>query len=586
MKSLKRILFTRYAVAVTVIVITVMFMLIYPIRSQVKSAKEAHLVLESRTIAALFKSDFLEGRTPEMQRMARDIYASTAERLTVLDADGSVLVSSHPDAELERKSLEGPGKARVLGGREAVWTTASPFTGENYIFAAVPIKVEDNVLGATVVSAREGALSPGISPNWFVAAGGLVFLLLLILGVTFWTQRTLASDLREIDAGFENMVLDNDLDRMPQPRVAELFDLAEDMDTIASRVRENYRLLSTERDKLKAVLESINAGMIVLGVDGRIELINPVAETLLGVGREYALGRTLNEVHTAGAIDAAVQRSRRGAQVTDEVRISTPADAVLSITASPILSDDGRISGVICVLDDVTATRRLERMRREFVANVSHELRTPVASFRAICDALVEGAIDDPDASRRFLASLDSESMRLMRIIEDLLALSRLESDGFQVERRPFDLAGLVDEVLAEKSATAQAQEVGLLLAGDRAPVIVSGDRKLVKTAVSNLIDNAIKYNEPGGRVDVRLEKAGLDATLEVEDTGIGIPSRDQEKVFERFYRVDRARSRETGGTGLGLSIVKHVAELHGGTVAVRSTEGFGSTFSFTVPLA
>jgi len=425
---------------------------------------------------------------------------------------------------------------------------------------------------------------PSRSMDALVLVIGLAVLLGVLAGITAWNQRSLSSDLKEIGRALEEIVIENRLDRMPQPRLTELNDLARDMDTIAGRVQKNYRLLTKERDRLEAILENIRAGIIVLGRRGKIDLINPVAEKILGASREFALGRTFTEIHHTPAIDRAIQKSRAGAEVTEEIQITLPRRRTLRVQASPVINKDGGITGVICILEDITARRKLERVRRDFVVNVSHELRTPVANLRAVVEALTAGAWDEQKAAERFLGDLDRESLRLSGIIEDLLVLSRLESEEMALVEESFRVSDLLKEIIAEKTDLAERNRVGLVFKDSDGEFSLHGDRKLIKTACVNLVDNAIKYNHPGGQVDITMGSGGGTVTINVSDTGIGIPAKEQAKIFERFYRVDRARSRETGGTGLGLSIVKHAAELHGGTVTVESAEGHGSTFSLALP--
>ncbi len=364
---------------------------------------------------------------------------------------------------------------------------------------------------------------------------GLVTLLILLGAVSIWTERTLTADLKEIGRALEKIVVENDLDTMPQPRLAELNDLAQDMDTVAGKVRENYRQLIRQRDRLDSVLDNINAGVIVVSRDLKIELINPAAEKILGTNEEFALGRTFTEIHHTPIIDRAIEKSRRGASVNKEVKISLPRRRSLRVLASPIRSKEDKITGVICVIEDITARRRLERIRRDFVANVSHELRTPVSNMRAVVDALLVGAAEDPAVVGRFLTDLDRESKRLADIIEDLLVLSRMESEGAGVVAEPFPVAEMIGEAMAEKSELAEKNQVELALTDGGAGMSVKGDRNLIKTAVVNLLDNAIKYNRPGGRVELSVEHGEDSVTISVADTGIGIPRREQKKIFERF---------------------------------------------------
>jgi two-component system phosphate regulon sensor histidine kinase PhoR len=417
---------------------------------------------------------------------------------------------------------------------------------------------------------------------FFLVALGV--LALLLAGITYRTERTLAEDLKEIGRALEKIVVDNELDHMPQPKLSELNDLAQDLDTVAGRVRENFRLLSQERDRLQAVLESINAGIIVVGMDLRTRMINPVAEKMLGTSAEFATGKTFTEIHHAPSINGAIERAIAGESTTLEINITLPADRALKVQANPVQTQTGKIAGAICVLEDITARRRLERIRSDFVANVSHELRTPVASMRAVVEALMAGAAQDPEAAGRFISDLDKESRRIADIIEDLLVLSRLESGRDEITSEPFEIRELLGEIAGEKAELAAACAVEIVLDSLGEAVMFKGSRKLVKTACSNLLDNSIKYNRPGGRVELSVTEGPRAVSISVRDTGIGIPLVDQKKVFERFYRVDKARSRDTGGTGLGLSIVKHASEFHSGRIELESKLGEGTTFTLVLP--
>ena len=584
MKSLKRILFFRYAVAVTVVVAIIAVVLIFPLRSQMRGEKEEHLSIEARNLAALLRPYFLENQSREISNLLREVPFSPEERLTVIDSDGVVLGDSWTDPGDMDNHAGRPEVKGALTGEESLSVRYSATVDKDMIYVAAPIETEDGVVGVARVAIEEGGLVPVVAPAWLIMVAGLVFLLMVLFGLTYWTQRTLSADLEEIGRGLEQIVVSNDLETMPQPELSELRSFAVDIDTIAGKARESYRLLESERDRLEAILVNINAGILVLGADRKAVLINPVAERILGVTKEYALGRTMTEIHPAGAVDNAVEESFAGEDISGEITITSPRNMTLRMAASPIRTSGGGAAGVVCVLEDITSTRRLERMRKDFVANVSHELRTPVSNLRATLDAMMEGALEDEEASRRFIANLDRESDRLMRTIEDLLVLSHLESDEALLERQGFDLVGLLDEVISECADTAANKRVELEFGRSDGPMNVVGDRNMMGTAFANLLDNAVKYNKAGGEAEITLDRLDAGFVVRFRDTGIGIPAMEQGKVFERFYRVDRARSRETGGTGLGLSIVKHVVELHGGSVSVESTEGHGSTFSVTVP--
>jgi two-component system sensor histidine kinase SenX3 len=321
--------------------------------------------------------------------------------------------------------------------------------------------------------------------------------------------------------------------------------------------------------ELGKVLDLVTEGVVILDAGGATTFRSAVADRLLGTGHAAALaGDAVEELARSVA--------RTGAPQERRLELSIPTRRDLLIRGYPL-----RDSSVVAIIEDVSERQRLESVRRDFVANVSHELKTPVGALSLLAEAL-DGE-DDLEVVVRLAARIGQESERLVRIIDDLLDLSRIEA-GQPAEPADVPVASVVRESV--ESIAPVAASLGVVLQFDEPPAVtVRGDRRDLVSALCNLIDNAVKYSEPGGTVTV---KASIDdgrVALAVADTGVGIPARDMERIFERFYRVDRARSRLTGGTGLGLSIVRHVAANHGGTVKVESVEGEGSTFTLSLPL-
>ncbi len=338
-------------------------------------------------------------------------------------------------------------------------------------------------------------------------------------------------------------------------------------------LQERVRSLVEDRTTMGNVLSSMEEGVVLLGPTGRVRLSNAAAEHLLGT-RPLTLSGLLPTAFQEAAREAAAG----GAAVGVEVETGSPSRWTRA-TAIPV-GDDG---SALLVLRDVTEAKRLEAVRRDFVANASHELKTPAASIQAAGETIRSAAHDDPAVIPRFAEQLEREAFRLSRIVSDLLDLSRLET-GDELDEE----VGL-DQVVKEERDRFEdaAREGGLTLSIGLRPVSpVRGSARDLSLLVRNLVDNAIRYTRPGGRVDVTLSGQGEEVVLSVADTGVGIPTRELPRIFERFYRVDRARSRETGGTGLGLSIVKHVIENHGGTVNVTSELGRGTCFEVRLPAA
>ncbi len=283
----------------------------------------------------------------------------------------------------------------------------------------------------------------------------------------------------------------------------------------------------------------------------------------------------------AAAIDELVQPGEVPQHRTRTIELHGPPPRQLLLSAYPLERDD-EVLGTVAVADDVSERGRLEAMRRDFAANVSHELRTPVGALALLGEALCGES--DPMVVSRLAGRITAEADRAARMIEDLLDLSRIEAGGAGA-REIIGIASVVSAAVERSHAVAGRREVKLVLsAEDATPVRVVGDEAQLVSAVANLIDNAVKYSEPGSTVRIGILATGGDVEISVADCGVGIPGKDLERIFERFYRVDRARSRDTGGTGLGLSIVRHIATNHGGEVSVESTEGQGSTFTLRLP--
>lgn len=366
----------------------------------------------------------------------------------------------------------------------------------------------------------------------------------------------------------------------------ELIHLAASLEEMQERVQERLTQLEHDRDRLQAVFTSMRDAVIALGSSGRIALINPGAERFFHVEAREVEGRTLLEVIRHRRLARAMQEALSGAEPTTfEFETVDVPPRHLQAEVAPVRTASGRLSGAVAVLHDVTQLRQLEKIRSEFVANVSHELRTPITSIKGFLETLLDGAMHDPEVCEHFLTIVAEETDRLARLVDDLLELSRLEKDEAPMSLEVLDLQAEASKAL--ELVEPLAQEKGLTLTS-QVPLglLVKADASLLRQALLNLLDNAIKYTPQGGRVWIEgseVADKGL-VTISVCDTGQGIPSRHVPRLFERFYRVDKARSRAVGGTGLGLSIVRHIIEQHGGQIHVESKLGHGSCFTITLP--
>jgi len=359
--------------------------------------------------------------------------------------------------------------------------------------------------------------------------------------------------------------------------------LAQNLDEALDTLEGALKRLQGEKEQATAILSSMAEGVIALDRDTRILSVNPAAEKLFSVTKGEAEGKFLLEVIRIHEIaDLAAHVLKQGQGAVRELSLDWPLRKNIEINATALLHA-GVVTGCLLVIHDITDIRHLETVRKDFVANVSHELKTPLTSIKGFVETLLEGAVDNKKDSREFLGIIQDHVNRLDTLINDLLILSSLESRQITLEHGAVSLSGLVNKVIAGFTTQSRKRNVTVIneIPESRS---IQADKHRIEQVFTNLIDNGIKFNKDGGEVRIRVEDSSGETKIVVQDSGSGIPEKALPRIFERFYRIDTARSRELGGTGLGLSIVKHIVELHGGQVGVESTEGLGSSFWFTLP--
>lgn len=396
----------------------------------------------------------------------------------------------------------------------------------------------------------------------------------------FWGYR---QQLEKIKAVLEEIERGNLQPRIDIYSKDPLGRLAQAIDQVISALASQILGLKKESAQAQAILSGMSEGVIAVGQDERILLVNPAAREIFDISKQDAQGRLFLEAVRNNDISEIIRMVlKEGSPVSRELTMVVPVQKIFKINASPIL-ENSRVSGCVLVIHDITQTRRLEKVRSDFVANVSHELKTPLTSIKGFVETLLSGALEDKKDSREFLRIIQEQANRLDALSNDLLNLASLEEKGVTLNREKVDLKELADKVLLVFEGELRKKEIEARneLAAD---CIVSADRDKMEQVFTNLIDNAIKFNRQKGSIRIYAQDASGDKIkVAIKDSGCGIPAKDVPRVFERFYRVDKARSRSLGGTGLGLSIVKHIIELHSGSVGVESSEGIGSEFYFTI---
>lgn len=415
----------------------------------------------------------------------------------------------------------------------------------------------------------------GISLLILVVAGGTS--LLFFRTVSHRIGRLKEFSQRVADGDFRPLALDQSND--------ELAELSSTMNQTALKLDRTIRTLTEERNQSAAVLSSMGEGVAVIGTDQRVIYCNSAFCSAAGVPSMPCRGRPVTEIIRHSDLLSVIQKALAGGEtIHDEVVIGSIRTRSYSVTSAPI-RNDSVTTGAVMVLHDITEIRRLERARRDFIANISHEFKTPLTAIQGFAETLLGGALEDDQNRSRFLEIIREHALRLGRLTDDLLKLAQIEAGQMQREIQPVSIAAIIDPCM--DVSRIKADQKGLLLKAEYNADLppLSGDLRALQEILQNLLDNAVHYTPPGGKILVKAVEEGPEAIISVSDTGIGIPKADQERIFERFYRADAARSRESGGTGLGLSIVKHLVESHGGRIRVESEVGQGSTFYVHLPL-
>lgn len=355
---------------------------------------------------------------------------------------------------------------------------------------------------------------------------------------------------------------------------------------MASSLEQQMYEISENQQRLAGVLTNMTSGVIFISEQRRIMLVNPAVEKLLGTAGHEIVGKLHIEAGKSFGLSQYIDRCLdRSEKFRQEVHIYYPQERILDVNFAPYINFKGESRGVVVVLHDITDIRRLEKMRSEFVANVSHELRTPITSIKGFTETLLEGAMQDEETCRNFLQIISDESERLYRMIRDILDLSKIEQKRIPLHLSQVHLQDLISSAVAIMHDQAQRKELTITLPSPKPDIWLMTDKDCLQQIILNLLTNAIAYTPEGGKINVKTEADSENITIQVMDTGIGIPEKELTRIFERFYRVDKARSRDSGGTGLGLAIVKHLVENLHGHISVESKEGRGTTFTVTLPL-
>ncbi|APZ96174.1 HAMP domain-containing sensor histidine kinase [Fuerstiella marisgermanici] len=529
--------------------------------------------------------DTREASRRKLQQLISQLAGETDTRLTIVNATGEVLADSDHDPSTMTSHAKRPEIVAAAATGKGTATRASPTLQIDMFYLALAIETTSGDTAFVRVAVRLNTINQRVAAVerslWALA---LLFGA-IATGLTYVIVGRIITPLAEVTNRAQAIA--NGIDEAPLPVRSndEIGFLAAAFNQMQSELARRFRQLRGNNEQLSTVLGSMHEGVIAVDADQRIVLANDASKLLIGFAPDSEVGRPLQEAVLSRRLHKVVRKClETGDPVQSEFESVGETRRDLAVRATCLPGDPP--PGVVMVLHDITELRRLENLRREFVANVSHELKTPLASITAYAETLRLGAMDDRENNIRFLVRIEEQAERLHQLILDMLQIARVESGEEAFDIIQVLIRRSVEGCCARHIEPAQRKQIDLLIEAPEEDLTVLADEDGLDTILDNLIGNAIKYTPEGGRVYVRWRDENDFVEIEVQDTGVGIAPEHQVRVFERFYRVDKARSRELGGTGLGLSIVKHLCQAFGGSVTLKSVEGEGCTFRIRLPKA
>ncbi|HKJ04958.1 MAG TPA: ATP-binding protein [Geopsychrobacteraceae bacterium] len=523
----------------------------------------------------------------QLDSLIQRLGETSATRITIIQADGRVIADSRENFRQMDNHRNRPEVEKALSGAEGVSIRFSGTLGQTLMYVALPAVVDGRIVGSVRVAIPMTAVEKTLASIYpRIAGGGLIIAALAAIGC-LWLSRRLSRPLELMEQGAQRFARGELNSPLVVSGSEEVRRLGEAMNRMAADLAKRIEMVSDQRNEIEAVLSSMSDGVLAVDNAERVLRMNQAAMRLFSVSNRTVQGKPIQEVIRQADLQLFVRRALRTEDRTEEELIFRGRqEYYLHAVGSPLYSATRERIGMLIVLHDVTRLRRLESMRRDFVANVSHELKTPITAISGAVETLLDGGTEDNETAEKFLRITYKQAERLNTLVEDLLDLSRIEQGGSEGDWVLNDepIAPVLESARQTCETLAEKADIEILLTcQDQLHACIHPP--LLEQAVVNLLSNAIKYSNPAGKVVLDASSHDERVIIKVQDFGCGIEEEHQSRLFERFYRVDKARSRQLGGTGLGLAIVKHVVQAHRGDVTVISKPGCGSTFSISLPI-
>ena len=580
-------LFSGYVVLILLSISIVGILISKQVEEETLSEIERSLYLRATFLQNIALELLSNSSNIKIQDRIKNLGKKIDTRFTVININGRVLADSQKDPKAMDNHGNRPEILAAHSHGQGITTRFSDTIKNNMMYYALAVMKDDKLIGYVRTSLPLSVIDERLSRIHTLVLFAMSVSILVALLLGFFVARGFAKPLTAMTTIAENMSEGNYDQRISIDRKDEIGSLAKALNKMAKNSSERLETIILEKNKLVAILAGMVEGVVAVDKNENIIHFNEAAKRILGISNNVDMDRKIWETtHLQEFCQIFSLALNEETEIRKKYKtVKKSKDQIVDVHASPFRDGSGELVGVVAVLYDVSELERLETIRKDFVANVSHELKTPITAARG----LLETVIDDNEMSienhRIFITKAMNQILRLSNIVTDLLSLSRLETVKMDLIRECIDLRDVVNDSIQALHPVSEEKRISIEYEEFDMSLEVLGDREALFQSVNNLIDNAIKYNSKHGKVWLRLYNEGKNAVLEVRDSGIGIEALEKHRIFERFYRIDKARSTQVGGTGLGLSIVKHTVLAHGGQLSVESFLGTGSTFKIFIPL-
>lgn len=546
-----------------------------------------HLVENAQLISEVITLGGLDEDRETLDEWTSHFNEEITLRYTIIARDGTVIADSESDIESMDNHLNRPEIDAVLVKNQELGESVrlSDTRDMSMMYVAIPVEADGELIGAVRTSVSTQSIDNAISAIWTTLSAILFIILLVSVISAALLSYNITKPINRVINVTKRLQNKDYSARINADYSGEIGNLNTSVNALAASLQAHVNEIEESEKQLNSILSNLVSGVVLIDDKGKVDLTNHATERFLSKHTSKIDGKEYTYVFGPLGIDHLIETViEDNVKRHDEAHIYFPEERILDVHIAPYYSQGWQQRGAIIVLHDITDIRRLEKMRSEFVANVSHELKTPITSVKGFAETLLSGDVPDEATAKQFMQIIYDESERLNRLITDLLELSKIEKQAMPLNITEVNLNEIIGNSTQTISKFARDKNITLHLPSDENPIYVEADEDRLGQIVLNLVANAVNYTSDNGDIYIDAEERSSKVVLTVRDTGMGIPEEALDRLFERFYRVDKARSRHSGGTGLGLAIVKHLVESHEGKIYVKSVEGVGSTFTVELP--